>query len=415
MNRTKVVITGIGIVCSMGKTVEEFGEALFTGKTCIGPIEGWNITDKRYTLGGQYRDFDLRDDLPQVDPKRIYRFSQFALVAANRAINDSRLQLDTENLDNIGTSFSTAAAGLIEVMDTNAKRYHAKGDRGISPLLWAEFTPSACTTHIAIQFGLRGPSATHSAGCVSGADSLNWGVSQIRDQKADVMVIGGADAMFTPFGWAAMYRSGILAPVPEYGGSVPRPFSADHDGIALVEGGTALVLESEHHARLRQAKIYGEVLGVASVEEARTMTDLDDTGKAFAMTIKKTLKDAGLPARDIDWVCAHGTGHQIGDVAESRGIETALGDHAFCVPVSSIRGAVGQSFASGGGFQVAAACLAIEHQMIPPTLNFSTPAESCNLDYVPNVARVSRVRNVLINAAGVGGTHAGALIGKYES
>ncbi|MEI7834486.1 MAG: beta-ketoacyl synthase N-terminal-like domain-containing protein, partial [bacterium] len=285
---------------------------------------------------------------------------------------------------------------------------------GISPSLWSEFIPSACTTHVAIHFNLLGPTATHSSGCVSGLDTLNWGVSQIREGKADVMIIGGADCMFTPFMWALMNRSGILSPTPDDGGSVPRPFSADHNGIALVEGGTAIILESEHHARLRKVKIYGEVLGVASVEEARTMTDLDDTGKAFAMTIKKTLMDAGIPAREIDWVCAHGTGHVVGDVAESRGIETALGDHAFCVPVSSIRGAVGQSFASGGGFQVASACLAIKHQMIPPTLNFSTPAASCNLDYVPNVARMSRVSNVLLNVAGVGGTHAGAIIGKYQ-
>lgn len=413
MNRTKVVITGIGIVCSMGKTVAEFGDALFAGKTCIGPIEGWEITDKRYTLGGQYRAFDLREDLPNADAKRLYRFSQFSLVAAHRAISDSNLQLAVEDRDSIGTSFSTVAAGLSEAVEISARKYFARGDRSISPTLWSEFIPSACTTHVAIHFGLHGPAATHSAGCVSGLDTLNWGVMQIREGNADVMVVGGADCMFTPFMWALMNRSGILAPTPSDGGSIPRPFSADHDGIALVEGGTAIILESEQHARLRGARIYGEVLGVASTEEARTMTDLDDTGKAFAVTIKKTLKDAGIPARDIDWVCAHGTGHKIGDVAESRGIETALKEHAFCVPVSSIRGAVGQSFASGGGFQAAAACLAISNQMIPPTLNFSTPAFDCKLDYVPNIARISRVRNVLINVAGVGGTHAGAIIGKY--
>ena len=133
MNNKKVVITGIGIVCSMGKTVEEFGDALFAGKTCIGPIEGWHITDKRFTLGGQYRDFNLRDDLPHVDPKRMYRFSQFCLVAAHRAVIDSGLQLDTENRDNVGTSFSTVASGLAEAVEINAKKYFTKGERGISP------------------------------------------------------------------------------------------------------------------------------------------------------------------------------------------------------------------------------------------------------------------------------------------
>jgi len=228
-------------------------------------------------------------------------------------------------------------------------------------------------------------------------------------------VVGGTDAPFFPFLWAMMCRSGLLAPAPEDGKRIPRPFSRDHNGIALVEGGSAIILESESHARLRKARIYGEVLGVANTEEARPITRLDETGEAFAQTMRCLLDDAGLPPTEIDWVLAHGTGYPVADVSESKGIESAMGKHSFNIPVSSIRGALGQSFASGGGYQAAAACLAIQHQRVPPTLNFSNPAEGCRLDYVPNVSRYTRVRRVLINAAGVGGTHGGLLISAYEN
>ena len=314
----------------------------------------------------------------------------------------------------VGTSFGTAAGSLGEAVQTEVKRYLNRGDRAISPLAWVELTPCACSTHVAIRYGLRGPITTHSSGCVTGIDTVSWGVQQIRKRQADVMIVGGTDAPFFPFMWAMMCRSGILAPAPENGLRIPRPFSVDHNGIVLVEGGSALVLESETHARLRGAPIYAEVRGVASGEEARPITHLDDTGAAFAETMEMTLRDAGLPPSAVDWVCAHGTGFPIADVSESRGIERAMGTHARCVPISSIRGAVGQSFGSGGGFQLAAACHAIQRQAVPPTLNFSAPAEGCTLDYVPNTARVARVRNVLINAAGVGGTHAGLLVSAYN-
>ncbi|MHB9130162.1 MAG: beta-ketoacyl-[acyl-carrier-protein] synthase family protein [Armatimonadota bacterium] len=414
LKRPRIVITGIGVLCSMARTFDEFATALFAGHTCIGPIEGFEITDKRFTLGGELKRFDIKREMPEADTKHLFKYSQYALVAAKRAILDAALPLDQLNRDRLGTSFSTAAAGLSEAVETDAKRYFAKGDRGISPVLWAEFTPSACTTHVAIHFGLRGPCATLSAGCVSGIDSLAWGVNQIRAGTADLMVVGGSDAMFTPFMWAALYRSGILSPVPDDGGTIPRPFSFDHNGIALVEGGAALVLESEMHARIRGARIYGEITGIGSVEEARPLTNLDPSGHAYAVTIQRVLADAGLPPTEIDWLCAHGTGYPGADCAESLGIETALGKHAFHVPASSVRGAIGQSFASGGGFQVASACAAIMQQRVPATLNFARPAEGCHLDYVPNVSRVSRINRVLVCAAGVGGTHSGLMVEKYE-
>lgn len=414
MSTPRVVITGIGLVCSLGRTVEEFGDALFAGRTCIGPLSGFEITDQRFTLGGQIKDFDIKDEMPDADTKHLFRYSQFALVAASRAITNARLQFEGLNRDRLGTSFSTAAAGLAEAVESDAKRYFTRGDRGISPVLWAEYTPSACTTHIAIHFGLRGPCATLSAGCVSGVDSIAWSVNQIRAGKADLMLVGGADAMFTPFMWSAMYRSGILAPKPDDGGSIPRPFSFDHNGIALVEGGAALVLESETHARLRGARVHGMLSGIGSVEEARPLTNLDPSGHAYAATIQRVLFDVGVPPTAIDWVCAHGTGYPGADCAESLGIETALGKHAFRVPVSSIRGAVGQSFASGGGMQVAAACLAIQRQRVPATLNFTRPDDGCHLDYVPNVARTARVNRVMVCAAGVGGTHSGLMVEAYD-
>jgi len=411
----RVVITGFGIVSSLGRTYDEFSERLFSGETTICELEGWEIPDERYRLGGQIKDFDIDRELPDADTKRLMRYSQFAMVSADRAIKDARLSLADIDPLRIGTSFGTAAGSLGEAVQTEVKRYLNRGDRGISPLAWVELTPCACSTHVSIHYGLRGPITTHSSGCVSGIDTLTWGTQQIRKGLADVMVVGGTDAPFFPFMWAMMCRSGILAPTPEDGTRIPRPFSYDHNGIALVEGGSSVILESEEHARLRKARIYGEILGVANTEEARPITHLDETGEAFSYTMQRALDDAGLPPTEIDWVIAHGTGLPIADISESRGIEAAMGKQAFNIPVSSIRGALGQSFASGGGYQLAAACQAIQSQRVPPTLNFSRPAEGCRLDYVPNVARCARVRRVLINAAGVGGTHGGVVVSAYAN
>jgi 3-oxoacyl-[acyl-carrier-protein] synthase II len=413
MTPPRIVITGFGLLCPMADSLESFCDGLYAGRTCMSPLEGWEPEEPRFSYGGQLKDFDFTHEMPEVNDKHILRYSQFSMVAAKRAIAHAGIDLNTVRRERFGTSFGTAAAGLGETVHIEVARYFKRGDHGVSPLAWAEFTPCACSTHVAIHFGLRGPISTHSSGCVSGIDALIWGVKMMREGRVDAMIIGGADAPFYPFIWAGLYRSGILAAMTDDGIPIPRPFSQNHNGIVLVEGGSAVIIEREDHARLRGATIYGEILGTASVEEARPLWDLDPSGLAYAETIRRTLLDAGEPVTAIDWVCAHGTGYPGADCAESRGIETALGEYAYHVPVSSIRGAVGQSFASGGGFQLAAACLALREQRVPATLNFSGPAEDCRLDYVPNVPRRARVRTAMVCTAGVGGTHAGVLVRAY--
>jgi 3-oxoacyl-(acyl-carrier-protein) synthase len=415
--RKRVVITGFGLLCGMGRNLDEFGAALFAGTSCVRRLEPELAEiDRRFTWGGQLPDFQIADELPGIDAKRVLRFSQFALVAADRAIRHAQLDLARMDRTRIGTVFGTAAAGLGDTVHVEVKRFFARSGNAhaVSPLAWAEFTPCACTTHVAIQYGLCGPISTLSSGCVTGIDGVAWAVDQIREGRADVMLAGGADAPFFPFMWAGFTRSGIMAPDPLDGGPVPRPFAHDHTGITLVEGGSAVILESETHARLRGATIYGDIEGIASLDDGRPLSNLDPSGEAYARTIQRTLRDAGQPPTALDWLCAHGTGHPGADCAESRGIETALGDFAFHLPVSSVRGAIGQSFASGGGFQLAAACVALREGRVPATLNFSRPAEDCRLDYVPNVARPARLRRVMVCAAGIGGTHSGVLVSTYE-
>lgn len=413
MNPPRVVITGIGLVNSLGKTLDEFGDGLFAGRSCVVPLEGWEIEDKRFRLGGQIKDFDLERELPGMQAKRLTRATQFSLVSVDRAITDAKLALPQFRRERIGTAIGTAAGATGEIVE-EYKRYDRRGARGIGPTAWAELSWSATSTHIANHFGLHGPLCCQSDGCVTGFDTLIWSAQQIQQGTADVMVAGGADTFFHPFGWSVMSRSGMLAPVPNDGGNIPRPFSDDHEGIALVEGGAAVILESETHARLRGARIYGEFLGGVTVNSGTGVFDVARISELFSRVIQLTLRKTGTVPADIDWVCAHAPGHPTGDYAESIGIENGLGAHAFCVPVSSIRGAVGQSFAAGGGWQTASAVLAIQRQQVPPTINFHAPSEGCRLDYVPNIARVARVRYVLINAAGVGGTHSSMIVSAYS-
>lgn len=414
MKFPRIVITGFGMLTPWGRTVSDFSEALFAGKSAISAIEGMELEDSRFTCGGQIKDFDLRREMPDVDSRRMYRYTQFSLLATQHLLADARVNLAEINLERIGCAFSTSVAGLSDTVEVDARCFFRKGNRGIAPTAWTEYTASSCSTSVSVHYHMRGPSTTYSSGCTGSIDTAAWGMQQIRNGKADMMIVGGTDAPFTPFVWGGFCRSGILAPNPDDGGLVPRPFSADHNGIAITEGCCCFMLEAEIHARLRGAHIYGEVLGVSNMEEALPMTNIDATGEAFGITMLKALADAGLPATAIDAVFAHGTGHPIADCSESNGIEMALGKHAFSIPVTAVRSALGQSMGGGGAMQVAAACLAIERQMISPTINFSSPAEGCRLDYVPNTARTTRLKRVVINTAGAGGPHAGMVIGAYE-
>ncbi len=413
MRNIRVVITGIGLLTPVGNNLAAFHETIFAGQSMIGPLGGFKLPNERFSYGGQIKHFDFAQEMPEVNGKRLLRFSQFALTATKYAIADAGLQLDSLNRQRIATSFSTSIAGAGETFHIEGQRFQARGERGVSPFAWSEFTPCACTTHIAIHFGLRGPVSTHSSGCVSGLDTIAWGMQQLRQGNADVVVAGGADAPFFPLLWAGLSRSGVLAPAPEDDGNIPRPFSFDHNGIAISEGASALILETETHARLRGARIYGEICGAASVEEARPLTDIDPEGHAYTEAIVHALDEAGLPPTAVDWMQAHGTGFPGADIAESLGIERAFGKHAFCIPVSSIRGSIGQPFASGAGWQVAAACLALRDQRVPPTINFTRPAVGCNLDYVPNAARVARIKTIVTAGAGIGGIHGAVVITDY--
>lgn len=414
MKEPRIVITGFGLVTPWGRTVKDFADSLFAGKSAISELEGIELEDPRFTLGGQIKDFDMRVEMPDVDCRRMYRYTKFSILATKHLLEDAKVDLADINLERIGCAFSTSVAGLSDTVEIDARRFFRKGNRGIAPTAWTEFTASSCSTSVSIHFKMRGPSTTYSSGCTGSIDTAAWGMEQIRNGKADMMIVGGTDAPFTPFVWGGFCRSGILAPNPDDGGTVPRPFSVDHSGIAITEGCCCFMLESEIHARLRNAHIYGEVLGVSNMEEALPMTSIDATGEAFGLTMVKALADAGLPATAIDAVYAHGTGHTIADGSESSGIEAAFGKHAFSIPVTAVRSALGQSMGGGGAMQVAAACLAIERQMISPTINFTAPAEGCRLDYVPNNARTTRLRRVIISTAGAGGPHAGMVIGAYE-
>ncbi|MFJ9588244.1 beta-ketoacyl-[acyl-carrier-protein] synthase family protein [Streptomyces acidicola] len=407
MNR-RVAVTGVGVVAPGGIGISQFWDLLSNGRTATRRISLFDPVGLRSQIAAEC-DFDpAAHGLDDETTRRCDRYIQFALVAAREAVRDAGLDLQQTDPWRMGASLGSAVGGTTRLehdyvlVSANGARWDVD-DRRAEPSLHRAFTPSTLASAVAEEFGVHGPVQTVSTGCTSGLDAVGYAYHAVAEGRADVCLAGASDSPISPITMACFDAIKATSPNNDDAAHASRPFDAHRDGFVMGEGGAVLVLEELGHARARGAEVYCEIAGYATYGNAYHMTGLTKEGLEMSRAIDGALAQAGLGGADIDYVNAHGSGTKQNDRHETAAVKRSLGDHAYAIPMSSIKSMVGHSLGAIGSIEVAACVLALSHQVVPPTANYETPDPECDLDYVPRVARERKLRHVLSVGSGFGG------------
>jgi len=411
--KNRVVITGLGAVTPIGIGKDEFWKGLLEGKNGIEKITRFDASEYGAQIAGEVKDFDPAAFIDKKEAKRMDRYAQFAVAASKLAIEDAGLELEKENCDRIGT-YIGAGIGGIETMHSQYEKLFAKGPSRISPFFIPMMIANLATGHVAIQFGLHGPSECVVTACATGTNCIGDAFRVIQRGDADAMLAGGTEACISPAavaGFAAM--KALCMDHNDDPAHASRPFDKNRSGFVMGEGAGIVVLESLEHAKARGAHIYAEVVGYGANSDAYHMTSPAPHGTYQAKCMQLALDDAGIAAAEVDYVNAHGTSTHLNDEGESEAIKAVWGEAAKDVSVSSIKSMTGHLLGAAGGVEAIATALTVENDMMPPTMNYETPDEGLDLDYVPNKAKAKTVRAAMSNSFGFGGHNACLLLKKY--
>src|SRR6266581_3993302 len=399
------VITGLGIVSPIGIGVEKFWAAALAGRSGIGTPTLFDASklppDCR--IVGEVRGFNPLDWMPAQAARMAGRFSQFGVAAARMAREDANLGAAGIPPEDIKVSVGTTMNGQADLGESTFSAFLRS--KPMSAWTTNEYPAHAATGHVAIDAGARGQTMTFSTACAAGLDAIGWAQAEIRRGLARAAIAGGTETPLSAYSLMLFHSVGVLSKWSGPPEEASRPFDQWRSGLVLAEGAAMVVIEDEEFARARGASIYARILSFASTSEGAHLRKVDETGEAVASAMMMALSQAGLDAREIDFICAHGNSMQDYDAAETAGIKRVFQSHAWNVPVSSLKSMCGQALAASSAMQVVAACLSLRTQVIPPTVNYRVPDPQCDLDYVPNHARRARVRNVLIHAHSLGGSH----------
>ena len=411
-NSRRVVVTGLGVVAPNGIGKETFWQNLIAGKSAIDYITAFDPTPYPCHVAGEIRDFDPKDFMHARRTKHRGRFSQFAVAAAKLALGDSGLDLQREQHRRVVACLGTSMNGSGDVYETARVGYDREGMKGIPMMSGIEFAAHAPVSHVSSELGIRGQGMTLASACATGLDAIQWGVDQIHENRADIVFAGSTEAPISEFCFATLCALGALSKFDDPPLKASRPYDLRRDGLVLAEGSAVCVLEDLEHAIDRGASVYAEVLGYATGNEGGFGHKINAAELALEEAITQALVDAGKSPSDLDYINAHGNSLPDYDLIETRAFRNALGRAAYSVPTSSIKSMIGHAMGAASAFQVVSSCLTLEHSTLPPTINYEVPDPECDLDYVPNKARMSRARTILINAHAMGGTHTVLIIGK---
>ena len=416
MFSTKVVITGLGAITPIGKSVAEFWDGLISGRSGIRHVDPslLNGYDLPCRIAGEVPDFKPEDYIDRKEARRMGRSSQLALAAAIEAVQDAGFGSTMPDPERAGVYFGTAIGGLERITD-DIEVLQTKGLSRVNPFTLPSGLPNAPAFTIAREFQCLGPNATIATACATSTQSIGEGAMLIKRGLADIVIVGGTEAVvrdFTLAGFAAMRA--LPTSFNDNPASASRPFDAHREGFVLAEGAGALILESEAHALQRGARIYAEYKGSASSADGFHFAALDPDAAGAVRAMRWALKDAGISVDDIDYINAHGTSTPLNDVTETKAIKKVFGDRAYTIPISSIKSMIGHSLGAAGSLEAIAGILAIHHKCIPPTINYEYPDPECDLDYVPNVARKFTLNHLISNSFGLGGQNACLVLSRYD-
>jgi 3-oxoacyl-[acyl-carrier-protein] synthase II len=406
----RVVITGLGTVNPLAGDVPGFWDGLCNGRSGIGPIERFDVSEFKVRFGGEVKGFDPESELDPKTARRMDRFSQFAVAAAIQAVEDSGVLMAREDPYRWGVALGCGIGGLATFEEGHGRLLNA-GPGRISPFVIPRMMPNAGPANIAINLGLRGPTVAIASACASSGDAIGAAFRAIRWGDADAMLAGGAEAAITPIGLGGFIAARSLSLRNDSPQTASRPFDRDRDGFVLAEGAGLVVLESLDHARQRGANIYAELLGYGCTNDAFSITAPHPDGDGAARAIALALEDARVAPANVDYINAHATSTPLGDLAEVRAIKRVFGSSAHSIPVSSTKSMTGHLCAASGAIELIAITLAVRDGVVPPTINYETPDPACDLDFVPNTAREIRVRHALSTSFGFGGHNCCLVVG----
>jgi 3-oxoacyl-[acyl-carrier-protein] synthase II len=409
--RRRVVVTGLGVVAPNGVGKEAFWRSLVAGQSAVNPITLFDASSYPCRIAGEISNFQPEKFMRPARTKHRGRFSQFAVAAAKLALQDSRLEVRNISGDRVQICMGTSMAGIGDVTEGARLGFARAGFEAIPVVSGLEFAAHAPVSHVSAELGIQGQALTLGSACTTGVDAVHWASTQIADGYADVAFAGATDAPLAELAYATLSALGILTNYVGPPSQASRPYDLHRDGMVLAEGAAVIVLEELDHAVARGASICAEVLGYGHGNEGGYGPRTDTAEKALAHAIDLALDEAGLEARDLDHINAHGNGLPDYDLVETRAFKQALGTQAYNVPVSSIKSMIGHAMGAASAMQVVAACLTLQHGIIPPTINLDSPDPECDLDYVPHKARPARVRRILLNAHAMGGTHTVLIVG----
>lgn len=412
--KNRVVITGIGAITPIGIGKDDFWQALLAGKSGIGRITRFDAAEYSAQIAGEVKDFDPSAYIDKKEAKRMDRYAQFAVAATKMALEDGNVDLEKEDRERVGVIIGTGIGG-IETLHSQYKALFDKGPGRISPFFIPMMIGNMAAGQTSIMFGLNGPSSCVVTACATGTDSIGEAFRLIQYGEADMMVAGGTEAGISQAavaGFAAM--KALCTDHNDDPEKASRPFDKNRSGFVMSEGAGVVILEELGHAVKRGAHIYAEVVGYGRNSDAYHITSPSPGGVEAAKCMQAALRDAGLAPEDIDYINAHGTSTHLHDSTETQAIKSVFGEHAYKLSVSSIKSMTGHLLGAAGGAECIATALAIENSILPPTINYETPDEGLDLDYVPNQAREKAVRAALSNSLGFGGHNASLVLKKYE-
>ena len=413
MSRRRVVVTGLGVVTPLGCDLDDVWDAVCSGKSGVGLVQRFDCRDFKVRFGGEIRNFKASEhiEFDAKDERRIDRFCQFALVAADRAIRQAAIDFKVGDSYRYGVLVGSGIGGLDEIESQHSMLFDRGPDR-ISPFMIPKLIINAASGNISVRWGLRGPNTAVCTACASGTNAIGDAYRIIQMDVADVMIAGGTEAGLTPMGIAGFARTGALSTRNDAPQQASRPFDRDRDGFVLSEGAGILVLEEREFALKRGARILGEVMGYGQSADATHLTAPDPKGAGAAYAINAALRDAKVRPDEIDYINAHGTSTLLGDIAETNAIRTVFGSHADALAVSSTKSQLGHLLGASGGVESAFCITAMLRQIAPPTINLDEPDPECDLDYIPDKPRSMRIRRTMKNSFGFGGHNACLVFGE---
>jgi len=414
MHGRRVAITGLGLLTSLGHDVPGTWKSLCEGKSGIARITAFDPDAYESQIGSEVKDFDATRWMPPRESRRMERFCWFAVASADEAVSDSGLDFGKEDTTRAGVVIGSGIGG-IGAMETQHEKLLSQGARRVSPLLIPKLMINAAPGVVSIRYGLQGPNFAVVTACSSGTNALAQALRIIQYGEADIMIAGGAEAAITPLGLAGFCNMKALSTRNDAPAQASRPFDKDRDGFLIGEGAGMIVLEELERAKKRGARIYAEFIGVGQTADGFHITQPDPDGKGAALAMTTALEDAELAPDQLSYINAHGTSTPLNDVMESRAIRSALGPAVDNVAVSSTKSMLGHLLGAAGGVEFIITTLVVAKDIVPPTINYTTPDPECDLpDYVPNAARRMTVNAAMSTTLGFGGHNASVVVRKFN-